>query len=69
LQRSSFSGGRREGGTGHHGTVSYRNDYAGNPDETEDGAMRLSDHTSMIVTAFCFMILMLVITAPAAPGS
>jgi len=30
--------------------------------------MRLSDHTSMIVTAFCFMILMLVITAPAAPG-
>lgn len=31
--------------------------------------MRLSDHTSMIITAFCFMILMLVITAPAAPGS
>lgn len=31
--------------------------------------MRLSDHTSIFVTAFCFMILMLVITAPAAPGS
>jgi hypothetical protein len=28
--------------------------------------MNVSEHTSMIITAFCFMVLMLVITAPAA---
>ena len=27
--------------------------------------MNVSEHTSMIITAFCFMVLMLVITAPA----
>ena len=28
--------------------------------------MNVSEHTSMIITAFCFMVIMLVITAPAA---
>jgi hypothetical protein len=28
--------------------------------------MNMSEQTSMIITAFCFMVLMLVITAPAA---
>lgn len=28
--------------------------------------MNVSEHTSMIITAFCFMVMMLVITAPAA---
>jgi hypothetical protein len=35
----------------------------------EDFTMKVSERTSMIITAFCFMVLMLIITAPAAgPG-
>lgn len=37
---------------------------------TEKPAMKLSGHASMVITAFCFMVLMLIVTAPAAgPGT
>ena len=39
------------------------------PQETEKSVITLSGHTSMVITAFVFMVLMLIVTAPeAGPG-